>query len=135
MDRYSILLKKKPSKNTLSFFDRMRGMFGTKYPIKINTVTILSLPLPINGFFYYDASAALFSRAPVTSLPFFAYRSHRDEIKAVFKTVEKDHHIKEIQIYRQGQSEIIGIILNLDTKKEQEAWAQADEDSRHGYGR
>jgi hypothetical protein len=125
MDRYSILLKKKPNKNGLSFFDRMRGIFGTKYPIKINVVMNLGVwlqrvPLPVNNFFYYDATSELFSRNPIASLPFFHYRSHRDEIRAVFKTVEKDHHIKDIMIYRHGQSENIGIILNMDRNKEQE---------------
>jgi hypothetical protein len=138
MDRYSILLKKKPNKNVLSFFDRMRGIFGTKYPIKINVVANLGVPLPVNNFFYYDATSELFSRNPIASLPFFVYRSHRYEIRAVFKTVEKDHHIKDIMIYRQGQSENIGIILNIDkikSEEEQREWDRADEDSRYGYGR
>jgi hypothetical protein len=143
MDRFSIALKKKPSKNDLSFFDRMRGLFGTKYPIKVINVPFNPhgrVPYPTNNpFFFYDVAHELFVHGENPEIPYFSYRGHRDEIKTVFRTIEKEHSIKDIMIYRQGQSDDVGIILNLDKERKTAEVDydsdEADYDARHGYGR
>jgi hypothetical protein len=120
MDRYAIMLKKKPGKD--GFSKRLREIFGTKYPIKL--IAVLSVA-PIKSFYenylFYEVKNEMFvfdSKATANvRLDFFPLNLHGEKLKAAFKAVESHYHFKCVHISRWGTSEYITIELPIDDKR------------------
>jgi hypothetical protein len=141
MDRYKILLKKKPGKTSDSFFKMLRDIFGTKYPIKVFGIKSGEPITSVNeNFLFYDIKHEMFVSNDFApngirlQLKFFSLGLYAEKIKAAFKAVQSAYHFKFIQINNWSGSGNVIIELVLDLKKPDE-YGRADYDSRPGYGR
>jgi len=127
MDRYRILLKKKPESQGL-FPKKIREIFGTKYPIKIILVPWLKQMQMVTSiaenFLYYEIENHMFvpnQNLHNNQIPVFQLKYHENDLKAAFKAAEGIYQFKAVNINRlisQLSHDFITVELVIANKKE-----------------